>query len=952
MADRNIALVVVHGVADQKPGESADAVANLLVAAARTRPATAPEVPVIDAEYAAIARHSLVLGVDPLEPRPASRARTDATPRGSNRSVVKSVAQSFRCDFQRPDWRAPSHLPSLKKASAAPAESHAEDRGVARSNYLLTKSRDNGALRSHYETASIELARTDDDGSRAKVVVYEMYWADLSRLSGVLPRILTEIFTMIFRLSQLGRDTVDEARRTLARQRGAGRHGKPSWYRGAWAATTTLQIVLDWLFVNGLALLFAQLFLLALLLAAAGAAASADPERVHRIVAAAVAIFGLLFFGYRHRDEKTRSLVWPLLLAGFGALALAFEALRPLLTAMLLLSLLTAAYEAVLRVCDDRFPLVHLAGRCIWAAVVGVVLVSACNELSERHWTLADRSAFHVHGHAALFAVEVTLLVIKWLWVTVSLLMVFWLAGSLVAASEPGYEARGSIVTGRLGLSLSFAFFLAVAMALWAVLTPLLEVSTRGLAYSPCIFGPAPSSALERAQSQLVRRPARPAGSSAGAGAAAANVCLWTTEDARSAKAATPAGADAPIAATATASIFLADRYRGGTAPFSSIAAVLLIFVAFLAAMVTPSILAELKVLGTTRRAKKASTDAARLLKQDLIARTRRLGRWLTAGFRNLSGVGLTVASLGVAMGAATSAFIVGAYFAPDLAAELESGFRDLLTDTSQFLLRPLVITAISIGGAFTLLGGLLSRYLPALRAPLDIALDVDNHLREFPRKHIPRAQIFSRFAALLRHVALVGHDRVVIVAHSQGAVISAELLRFLSSDGKSAPAPGATPTIGTVPLPEVNLLTLGCPLRQLYAARFPTLYRWVIARRGEVTGPLAADVGVARWVNAFCSGDYVGRWLWSDSPVGEDQDPLGHPLCDDVTHRRFGRDNAYDGLDPMPPCGPSFGTSREAELCLGLGAHNRYFDAGQAKVAWLIDHLLIAKTRPAVAET
>jgi len=50
--------------------------------------------------------------------------------------------------------------------------------------------------------------------------------------------------------------------------------------------------------------------------------------------------------------------------------------------------------------------------------------------------------------------------------------------------------------------------------------------------------------------------------------------------------------------------------------------------------------------------------------------------------------------------------------------------------------------------------------------------------------------------------------------------VISAELLRFLASDGRRAPAPGATPRLAHGTLPPVHLLTLGCPLRQLYAAR------------------------------------------------------------------------------------------------------------------------------------
>src|SRR5947208_7411209 len=42
-------------------------------------------------------------------------------------------------------------------------------------------------------------------------------------------------------------------------------------------------------------------------------------------------------------------------------------------------------------------------------------------------------------------------------------------------------------------------------------------------------------------------------------------------------------------------------------------------------------------------------------------------------------------------------------------------------------------------------LGGQLSRRLPALRASLDVAMDVDNHFREFPRTNIPRDRKSTR---------------------------------------------------------------------------------------------------------------------------------------------------------------------------------------------------------------
>jgi len=266
------------------------------------------------------------------------------------------------------------------------------------------------------------------------------------------------------------------------------------------------------------------------------------------------------------------------------------------------------------------------------------------------------------------------------------------------------------------------------------------------------------------------------------------------------------------------------------------------------------------------------------------------------------------------------------------------------VSGVSQSLFTPLqaaVFSAAGLGAALSALGGQLSRRLPALRAPLDVAMDVDNHFREFPRSDIPRAHIFSRYAALLEHVRRQGYDRIVVVSHSQGTVISSELLRFLSSRDQRAPSAGDAPAIGGKPLPPLSLLTLGCPLRQLYASRFPGLYAWVLARNGRVFGPRAADLGVQRWMNAFCSGDYVGRWLWSNAahePV------LKHPTDYAVGHDPFGRVDVYAGFNPTPPAEAHLHEAREVEVCLGLGAHTHYFERDQTTVAWMIDYLIRAR--------
>jgi hypothetical protein len=138
-----------------------------------------------------------------------------------------------------------------------------------------------------------------------------------------------------------------------------------------------------------------------------------------------------------------------------------------------------------------------------------------------------------------------------------------------------------------------------------------------------------------------------------------------------------------------------------------------------------------------------------------------------------------------------------------------------------------------------------------------------------------------------------------------------------------------------------VSLLTLGCPLRQLYGARFPGLYAWVTARNGDVFGPRATDIGVQRWMNAFCSGDYVGRWLWSNA---KHQPVLKHPMACTVGHDPFGRVDVYTGFNPTPPAEGHLHAAREVEVCLGLGAHTHYLERDQTTVAWMIDWLVRAR--------
>ncbi|HYP32083.1 MAG TPA: hypothetical protein VES00_09455, partial [Burkholderiaceae bacterium] len=954
MTTPRVALIAVHGVADQQPGETARAVVDLLVS-------SAPD----GTCYTSASTEALSLRVPPLLPQqdaqPPGAHAAPATPKGEDRPLMKSLAQSARSDFQSQGWGAPPPPSPRAHAAAKSADTTAppaqQDRGIALTNYLLAKHVRNGAATEDYDTRRITLQRhgvgpddldgTDDD-TATRVDVYEMYWADLSRLSGSMPRIVSELFTLVFRLSKLGRETVDEMSGQLARARAPGaRWGR--LHARAWGVVTWLQIGLDWLFVNGLALLFTQLALLGTLLvclgftsglspataadAQAAATAALHESWLHHGVAIALGVLAVLRLVYRRGDGRWLQFALPTAVLAVAGWALAFEpALLQWITALTFLAALTIVNEIALRIADDRFPLVHVVGRWLWAASALLMLGSAVHETQ----AVPASSWREIWVHAALFTTETVLLMIKWWWIVVGPLLLVWFVAGQLARGESGYASRASIATGRLGLTVSFGMFLAVTMTTWALLEPVLDDAVEGTGYRPCIFAFEPA-----------------AGAPQPAASAGANACMWTSRNAKEA---------AAHERLPGAHAVLDDRYAKSTSAFSLLATLLLALVAYALTMFTPSVLAELKLIADARRdahqqqLDKRHPKHARATLHQRTQRARALGRWLTAGYRRLDAVVACVSALGVALSAGIALLFLSTVFEQKMVAAWIAGAHldglvgwlaareDDVSSLSRGLTDPLqaaVFSAAGIGAALSLLGGTLSRRLPSLRGPLDVAMDVDNHFREFPRTDIPRAHIFSRYAALLKHLQSQGYERIVIVSHSQGTVISSELLRFLSSRDQRAPAAGATPLVAGRPLPPISLLTLGCPLRQLYGARFPGLYAWVLARNGAAFGPRADDIGVQRWMNAFCSGDYVGRWLWSSADKSA---ALAHPTISAVGHDPFGRVDAYTGFNPMPPAEAHLHEAREAEVCLGLGAHTHYFDRDQSTVAWMIDWLVRAR--------
>jgi hypothetical protein len=150
-------------------------------------------------------------------------------------------------------------------------------------------------------------------------------------------------------------------------------------------------------------------------------------------------------------------------------------------------------------------------------------------------------------------------------------------------------------------------------------------------------------------------------------------------------------------------------------------------------------------------------------------------------------------------------------------------------------------------------------------------------------------------------------------VSHSQGTVISADLLRYLHVHGRLPEVTGGVP---------IRLVTVGSPLRDLYAEHFPLLYRWMGSNAAgfATAAPSASDIGAGEWVNAFRSGDYVGRRLWT---------PAGRAYRAALV--------GPDGRVEAERAGD------RTEFCLGAGAHTHYFSNDAVALAVEIDRLIEA---------
>ena len=174
---KHIAVIAVHGVADQQPNLTARQIADLLVR----------DDPSAGAFYEGDAR----IVVDPV--------------------VVPRIQKDTL-------WAQDAGFTFMYGQLTGDVDCHGEHRV--------------GPLpRETFDTAC--LSGVTPDGS--SVHIYEMYWADLSRLGNSFRRIFGEFYQLLFHVSSLGRHTVDEARddAKVAMDEARRARGKPLGWQAA-----------------------------------------------------------------------------------------------------------------------------------------------------------------------------------------------------------------------------------------------------------------------------------------------------------------------------------------------------------------------------------------------------------------------------------------------------------------------------------------------------------------------------------------------------------------------------------------------------------------------------------------------------------------------------------------------------------------------------------------------
>src|SRR5205814_1088699 len=210
-------------------------------------------------------------------------------------------------------------------------------------------------------------------------------------------------------------------------------------------------------------------------------------------VPAAVMLWCLYRFGLRWRSLAMGALA--------SALACVLIAWPPAhwVVAAAWLALLSLAYDAVMRICDERFPMTRFSGWVLWLGVLGTMLVSAAMLPLRDVPGMEAEQGLRIFTFGALRALEFVLAATVLWWGAAGLALLVAMASYLTLGFLPSVLAEARLLRAgatRLGRWLTAAFrTLDVSVALLVVLGSLGALIV-GVSLNSRWFGPAWLNAL------------------------------------------------------------------------------------------------------------------------------------------------------------------------------------------------------------------------------------------------------------------------------------------------------------------------------------------------------------------------------------------------------------------------------------------------------------------------
>jgi hypothetical protein len=201
---KKIAVIAVHGISDQKPFESARAIADLLLTQSDPDQST----------YAPFEERFIRVKVAPVKPQQQVDIVAWVGWNNGLYGILDWLLPRKWTDLIFYLWQSADERGPYMRRLLTGKPVRADD-PLTQPDYLFMRDQiENFAATSVYESICLEGQCTVTEPhaqatTQTQVHIYEMYWADLSRLGTGFIRIFGEFYQLLFHLGSLGRQSVD-----------------------------------------------------------------------------------------------------------------------------------------------------------------------------------------------------------------------------------------------------------------------------------------------------------------------------------------------------------------------------------------------------------------------------------------------------------------------------------------------------------------------------------------------------------------------------------------------------------------------------------------------------------------------------------------------------------------------------------------------------------------------